>query len=279
MSLEQLIDSGRVWRYESRTSGQSSFQTSEPALAFYDSEVRQDVTHSDRPFQSASQPAPQPVQLATGYSVLDRVLTDKGWPCNGVTELIYANDGIGELSLLLPALRTLSRGQRWIIWIAPPFQLNSIALAAEDIDVHNHIVLSPGSDRDVWWACEEAIKSGACSAVLAWPGLSGENRRSQQSSQKAYACLRRLQIAAAQHKVACFLYRQSAQPAMDQAGSPSSLRLQLRPDTTSGALMVEVLKQRGPRPHEQMSVKIPRPQPFHYSRLSDLKHLLQTAAI
>ncbi|WP_416399310.1 translesion DNA synthesis-associated protein ImuA [Allohahella sp. A8] len=274
MSLEQLIDSGRIWRYESRTSRQNSLQTSEPALALYDNEIRQDGP------EPASEAAP-PAELATGYPLLDRVLTDRGWPCSGVTEVLYTNDGIGELSLLLPALRTLSRGQRWIIWIAPPFQLNSIALAAEDIDVHNHIVLSPESDRDFWWACEEAIKSGACSAVLAWPGLSRErsNGRGQQSSQKAYACLRRLQIAAAQHKVACFLYRQNAQAAVDQGGSPSSLRLQLRSDTASDALMVEVLKQRGPRPHEPMSLKIPRPQPFHYSRLSDLKHLLQTAAV
>ena len=270
MSLEQLIDSGQVWRFEQTAS----------------TGVNESAARYANDFQlgsgaASSEKAAEDHRLSSGFTILDNALVDGGWPVSGVTEILYPAHGIGELSVLLPALRKLSEGQRWIIWVSPPFQLNSLALAAEGIDIHNHIVLSPDSVRDFWWACEESIKSGACSAMLAWPGRQDKNH---------YTCIRRLQIAAAQHSVACFLYQQhrdSSDHSNKQAAvqaSPSTLRLQLSAaahgDESNGrdVLMARILKQRGPRTDRPLVLPITRPELFHYSRLSSLKHLLQTSS-
>ena len=52
----------------------------------------------------------------TGFPVLDRQLPGGGWPVDGIAELLYDHQGIGELRLLVPALAYLSREQaRWLL--------------------------------------------------------------------------------------------------------------------------------------------------------------------
>ena len=47
--------------------------------------------------------------LPSGHARLDARLPGGGWPIGAVTELIPANPGLGEFSLLFPALATLGR--------------------------------------------------------------------------------------------------------------------------------------------------------------------------
>ncbi len=42
--------------------------------------------------------------LPTGYAALDRCLPGGGWPRQGLIEILVDRCGIGELSLLMPAL-------------------------------------------------------------------------------------------------------------------------------------------------------------------------------
>ena len=49
---------------------------------------------------------------STGFDVLDRHLPGGGWPATGLTEILTEHYGIGELSLLMPALaRLAARGK------------------------------------------------------------------------------------------------------------------------------------------------------------------------
>jgi len=43
--------------------------------------------------------------IPTGFAALDSALPAQGWGIGGVTELLVEQQGIGELSLLLPALQ------------------------------------------------------------------------------------------------------------------------------------------------------------------------------
>ncbi|MGA2025233.1 MAG: hypothetical protein ABSH23_10795, partial [Steroidobacteraceae bacterium] len=63
---------------------------------------------------------PRPA-MPSGFAQLDANLPGGGWPMGAIAELMPAAMGIGELSLLLPALSGLTRAGRCIAWIAPPY--------------------------------------------------------------------------------------------------------------------------------------------------------------
>src|SRR6478609_5334988 len=74
--------------------------------------------------------APEPAALPTGHGALDRALPGGGWPQGGLTEMLLAQEGIGELRLMLPALARLTHEGRAVVWIAPPHRPYAPALAA-----------------------------------------------------------------------------------------------------------------------------------------------------
>ncbi len=81
------------------------------------------------------------------------------------------------------------------------------------------------------WSAEQALRSGVCGAVLAWPTRVHPRR------------LRRLQLAAESGGAWALLFRREASPG---DGSPASLRLRVAPAApAANSLAVEVLKCRG----------------------------------
>jgi cell division inhibitor SulA/protein ImuA len=106
--------------------------------------------------------------ISTGFEVLDRHLPGKGWPAAGLCELMLPSSGIGELKLLIPVLKTLSRQARWIAWVNPPFIPYAPALKALGVDVDKILLIHPKTHKDALWALERATRSGTCSAALAW---------------------------------------------------------------------------------------------------------------
>ncbi|HWK53948.1 MAG TPA: hypothetical protein VNR18_06245, partial [Hyphomicrobiales bacterium] len=58
-----------------------------------------------------------PAGISTTHSALDQALPDAGWPLGALTELLCEQTGIGELFLLLPALRALCADGRGIALI------------------------------------------------------------------------------------------------------------------------------------------------------------------
>lgn len=177
-----------------------------------------------------------PPGLPTGFTMLDRSLPGGGWPTQGLIEILTDRHGIGELSLLMPALATLCRGHGeregsggWLAWVAPPYQPYAPALATAGIDVRRVLVVRGASPPE--WAMEQALRSEACNAVLGW------------SNPRDLTALRRLQLAAEQARCLAVLFRPAqagAQP------SPAILRLELQ--GSPAGLQVRVVKSRGGRP-------------------------------
>jgi hypothetical protein len=174
--------------------------------------------------------ASAPAGLPTGYPELDRCLPGGGWPSRGLIELLADRTGIGELSLLLPALARLCGGERedgWLACISPPHPPYAPALAACGIDVSRILVVhAPPAE----WAMEQALRSGACSAVFGWAAC-----RDRQS-------LRRLQLAAEQSRCLAVLFRK-----LRNAGEPSPAVLRIALEGTPQGLVARILKSRGGR--------------------------------
>jgi hypothetical protein len=171
--------------------------------------------------------------IPTGFAELDAVLPGGGWPVDGLTEVFPQRRGIGELSLVMPALARLSRDdERWLVWIVSPgtsCQPYPPALANAGIRLPRLIVVHPRTAKEGLWAMQQALTSHAASAVLAW------------FAKPATADLRRLQLAAAGAESLSLIFRP---PEMTGESSPALLRLRLEARAPR-QLAVHVLKRRG----------------------------------
>jgi hypothetical protein len=166
--------------------------------------------------------------IPTGFSELDRELPGGGWPRGVVSELLTERTGIGELSLLMPALARLSQQDGWLMLIAPPWIPYAPALAARGIRLSKVIVARTASDKDTMWAAEQSLRAGNCPAVLLWPKTVNEHG------------LRRLQLAAEEGGSFGVVFGESVRAAFS---SPAPLRLRL--GVRQDRLSVKILKRRG----------------------------------
>jgi cell division inhibitor SulA/protein ImuA len=163
--------------------------------------------------------------LSSGIAGLDGLLGG-GWPRGALTEILARR--ISGISLLVPALARLSEEGRWLAWVAPPRLPYAPALAARGVSSERLLLIQrTAADRDLW-AAEQALRSGACGAVLIWP------------DRLQVAQIRRLQLAAEQGDCLGVLFRAAHVQAQ---ASPAALRLSVAPEP--GGLRVRVLKRRG----------------------------------
>ncbi|MEP6657304.1 MAG: translesion DNA synthesis-associated protein ImuA [Betaproteobacteria bacterium] len=172
--------------------------------------------------------APEPAAIASGFPALDAVLPGSGWPTGALTEILLAREGIGEISLTLPALACLQAGHRDIVWIAPPHVPYAPALAAAGLDLSRFIFVRCATATDQLWAYEQALRAPECGAAFAWLATPDDR------------VLRRLQVAARDGGTWGVLWRRPGQHAVAAA---APLRLALAPQ--EGQLAVQVLKRRG----------------------------------
>ena len=185
------------------------------------------VTWKARGLSRVHEPA-----LPTGWRRLDAELPGGGWPLGTLTELLLPRHGVGELSLLMPALRHLALSDRdqprWLTWIAPPHELHAPALVQAGLPLSRVLLVRVPGQRERLWAAEQALGSRSCGAVLVWLA-EAEDRD-----------LRRLKLAAAEGQGLGILLRPWSVRA---ASSPAPLRLVLEP--TVHGLSIEILKRRG----------------------------------
>ncbi|MCC7461520.1 MAG: translesion DNA synthesis-associated protein ImuA [Gammaproteobacteria bacterium] len=168
----------------------------------------------------------------SGLAALDTVLPDGGWPRGAITELLADAAGIGELSLLLPALASLNRAGLAHAWISPPYLPGAAGLLQGGIDLARLLLIATHDERETLWAAEQALRCSGMGAVLLWPAAPTDR------------CVRRLQLAAESAGSLGFLFRPAAAAT---APSPAALRLRLTPHGTG--LEVRILKARGGHPH------------------------------
>lgn len=172
--------------------------------------------------------AHEPAAIASGFPSLDAVLPGGGWPTGALTEIVLAREGIGEISLTLPALAHLQAERRDIVWIAPPHVPYAPALAAAGLDLTRFIFVRCTTAADQLWAYEQALRAPECGAAFAWLGTTDDR------------VLRRLQVAARDGGTWGVLWRR---PGHHAGATAAPLRLALAPQ--EGQLAVQVLKRRG----------------------------------
>lgn len=165
--------------------------------------------------------------VPSGFAALDAALPGGGWLLGALAEIIHAGVGIGELSLVVPAMAQMGRSGRWVALAAPPHLPYAPALAARGVDLSRLLLLCPGNDADAMWAIEQALRSGVCGVVAAWPGRMDDR------------CLRRLQLAAETGGALGVLFRRQD----GIKASPAAVRLRL--ERCAGKTVARLLKCRG----------------------------------
>lgn len=165
--------------------------------------------------------------VSTGFDTLDECLPGRGWPRSGLTEILVPRFGVGELSLLLPALAALTRRpmSRWCVWVTPPLDPYAPALAAHGLMLERVLVARGGTSM---WTFEQSLGSGACDVALAW----ARQLRARE--------IRRLQLAAERGRTLGILFRSRSAA---RESSPAILRLSIEP--ISQGARVTLLKSRG----------------------------------
>ncbi len=199
------------------------------------------------PLWHADDPALVPTAAectCSGFATLDAELPGGGWPHGQLVELLYDEPGIGELSLLAPALASRARAGHACVWILPCESGSDLpqtlpyppALAEAGIDPACSIFVRPSVAREAWWAVEQSLRAAHLGALIGWLPTS--------SAQADFRALRRLHLLAQRHHALVFALRPSR-----CAGTPSPavLRLQLRCGSgpQSRQLAITILKRRG----------------------------------
>ena len=166
--------------------------------------------------------------VASGFVALDRELPGGGWPQASLTELLLDHEGIGELRLVLPALKALVQAGEWIALIAPPHVPYAPAFARHGIDPGRVIVVDTAEEKNRWWSAEQVLRANSAGALLFWPRAVND------------AQTRRLQLAAQDSRSLAFVFTGTARGAQP---SPAPLRIRL--SQAEEKLRIDVFKRRG----------------------------------
>ena len=170
---------------------------------------------------------------STGFPELDDILPGRGWPRSGLVEVVTRHWGMGELQLLMPLMRSMIAQGKWILWVAPPYQLYAPALVQAGIDTRQVLIVKADTScRDALWSMEKALQTQNCGLVLAWQNwLPGR-------------VLRRLQLAGETGETLGVLFKHN-----DSKYSPSPMRMQIEgssnKESTFSEAEVTLLKARG----------------------------------
>lgn len=190
-------------------------------------EQLQELLRNNRAIWKAGETAGDPQNgIASGYPSLDAILPNSGWPSGALVEMVAPCWGVGELQVLLPTIKAMTRKQQYVLWIAPPYVPYAPALVQAGVDTRYIIVVQPETKcKDTLWSIEKALQSEDCALVLAWLDWLPNSM------------VRRLQLAASASNTLGVLFRQR-----NVKDSPSALRLQLK--SGKEGTQIKVLKAR-----------------------------------
>lgn len=140
---------------------------------------------------TSEQPANSNSVIKSGFSQVDKLLCNNGWPLGNLIECLAPlssshhfkygsvqhnslsqNNNImqGALHLFLPAIRQLASKKRPIILVAPPYvpYLPGWHINTDSTQASPLWVVSPDTTTHLLWACEQILRSNSASTVLIW---------------------------------------------------------------------------------------------------------------
>lgn len=172
---------------------------------------------------------PPATALHTGFSALDQVLHNGGWPASGLVELLCASPCPQSLRLLLPVMAKQQDGL--LVLANPPARPQASTLKQAGIHSANLLVMRSHDHQTLLRACRETASSGVASVLVVWLPEGTDSP----------ANLRRLHMAAQQGRCLLIALRSAHQV---QHASPAPLRLALRA-APPAHLEIEIVKQPG----------------------------------
>lgn len=204
--------------------------------------ILNNLIHNAQIWQAGQFKTRQIKSVPSSWHTLDPLLPGHGWPQGTLTELLCDTAGIGELQLVLPAMKAVVDQGRYLFWVDPPFMPYAPALAQHGIDLSKLIIIRPDTAREGLWALEQILRNPLCGIAMAWPKTLAAND------------IRRLQLATEKTESIAFLFRAERCAAEH---SPAALRIKLQP--VNNMLGVSILKRRGGWAVKQQLINIYKP--------------------
>ena len=241
--------------------------------------------------------------VASGFAALDAELPGGGWPQGQLVELLLDAPGIGELSLLAPALARCTQDARACVWVLPCERGASVALpnlpyppalAAAGIDLAHALFVQPETPREAFWTIEQSLRAAHLGALVGWlPHTSSSREESVEISSRAlqgraeqrarteeYGEQRRREIGPRSRKIHTFegefraMRRLQLLAGRQQAPvfllrdmralhAPSPAALRLQLAVRDGELAVTILKRRGRPLLEPVALQV---HPAHWRK-------------
>ena len=211
--------------------------------------------------------------ISTGFSALDDALPGNGWSIGCLTELMCVQQGVGELTLLLPALQRITTDDQWAALVNPPHVPYAPALANAGIKLDHLLIINCKDDADTLWACEQVLRAGVFAAVIGWVGRSTAQKQ------------RRLQLAAETGQAWATVFRPGN---ACKEHSPAAIRIAIKATRQANVkigmqsnpqqLQLSVFKSRGKNPSDVLI----NPSEFDLSQGSEwpgIPNLLPASAL
>lgn len=168
--------------------------------------------------------------ISSGFRELDSTI-GAGWPTGTLVEVMAMGPALGQASLLLPALATITQTGKSVAWMAANDRPYPPALLQAGVVVERVVIVDADDHRQRLWCAEQSLREPACGAVVM-----------AETHSLSDTLLRRLKLAAASTGCVCFLLRDEK---VAENPSPASLRIRVRSAPNSPHRYVTVLKCNG----------------------------------
>ena len=152
-------------------------------------------------------------------------------------EIVPHQIGIGEFSILIPALARLSQDSRWILLVCPPHIPYAPFLSRMGVDTSKVIITQAQNINDAGWCMEQGLRSNSCSAVIGW------------IPQITEKMIRRLQLALEEKKVLSAFF---TKPITNYKNNPTPWRIIVR--QANNETLIDIPKRRGGGPISAISI-------------------------
>lgn len=187
-------------------------------------ELLEQLTQRDLVWPAAKQFAAYN-RVSSQLAELDAYLSG-GWPEKGVVD-VHADGISGELTLLL---KPCVNESRTIVLINPPFTPCAQGLYQQGINLTQVIQVKTKDHAQALWSCEESLRSGSCSIVIAW------------LTRMSIAQVKRLQLACEHGNSRLFIVRQRQ---LGQSNWHLPVPLAVSISATHDGIKFTTLKQKG----------------------------------